>query len=193
MRHVAASTYETLPPNLPAPDDDGACDHLPGSRLPSLLLPAHNGSRVDLALLSQLNRVVIFCYPRTGRPGVALREGWDAIPGARGCTPQSCAFRDEHAAFASLGTAVFGLSTQDGEYQSEVAARLRLPYLLLSDAEGRLRQALGLPSFEVEGEVLLKRATLILRQGVVEKVFYPVFPPDRSAAQVLEWLRSAQA
>ena len=175
------------PPNhLPIPTDDGAADHLQGMRLPPVALASTAGEAVDLSALSR--RTVVYCYPMTGRPGGDLPRGWDEIPGARGCTPQSCSFRDHHAELQALGTRVFGLSTQDTEYQSEAVGRLHLPFQLLSDAELAFAGALGLPTFEVEGTVLLKRLTLVIDDGRIEKVFYPVFPPDKSAAEVVEWL-----
>lgn len=175
------------PPNdLPIPTDDGAADHLQGMRLPPVALASTAGEAVDLSALPR--RTVVYCYPMTGRPGGDLPRGWDEIPGARGCTPQSCSFRDHHAELQALGTRVFGLSTQDTEYQSEAVGRLHLPFQLLSDAELAFAGALGLPTFEVEGTVLLKRLTLVIDDGRIEKVFYPVFPPDKSAAEVVEWL-----
>jgi peroxiredoxin len=176
-----------LPPDLPRPVDDGACDHLPGLVMPSIRLPSTAGRLVDLGALAA-ERTVIYCYPRTGRPGEPLPDGWDAIPGARGCTPQSCGFRDHHQELAGLGAAVYGLSTQTTEYQREMAERLHLPFEVLSDAGFALVEALGLPTFEVEGMRLIKRLTLIVRDGRIEHVFYPVFPPDQSAAHVLDWL-----
>jgi peroxiredoxin len=180
------SVYE-LPSDLPVPQDDGACRHLAGMRLPQLVLPSTAGRRVDLSW--QAGRTVVYIYPRTGRPDQELPTGWNAIPGARGCTPQSCAFRDHFEELKRAGAAqVFGLSTQDTAYQREVAERLHLPFELLSDAKLELSQALKLPMFEVDGMKLIKRLTLILRDGVIETVFYPVFPPDRSAGDVLDWL-----
>lgn len=176
-----------LPPNLPAPVDDGACDHLTGLTFPPGRLPATDGSFVDIAALE--GRTVLYVYPRTGTPGVPLPQDWDIIPGARGCTPQSCAFRDHHAELQGLGARVFGLSTQTTPQQTEAAARLHLPFPLLSDAAGELVRALRLPTFEVEGQGLLRRVTLIVRGGRIEKVFYPVFPPDQNAQEVLSWLR----
>jgi peroxiredoxin len=176
----------TLPPGLVAPVDDGACSHLAGTRLPSLMLASTSAGGVDLAGLP--GRTVVYCYPRTGRPHVAPPTGWDDIPGARGCTPQSCAFRDLHGEIRSLGAAVFGLSTQSTAEQREAVDRLHLPFELLSDAELRLTNALRLPTFQVDGMTLLKRLTLILAGGRVEKVFYPVFPPDRNASDVAAWL-----
>lgn len=180
------SRLERLPEDLVAPVDDGACDHLPGLRLPALALPATTGPSVDLSSLPGLT--VLYAYPRTGQPDQPLPTDWDVIPGARGCTPQSCAFRDHHAELAAAGARVFGLSTQDTAYQTEAAGRLHLPFPLLSDAEGGLARALNLPTFQVDGMTLLRRVTLILHDGVVQKVFYPVFPPDQNAAQVLAWL-----
>ena len=180
-----------LPAELPAPVDDGAAHHLAGMRLPCLPLPATDGSRVDLAKL--IGRTVVYIYPRTGRPGVALPDAWDAIPGARGCTPQSCSFRDHFAELKSLGVAhLFGLSTQDTDYQREAAERLHLPFPILSDAELQLARALSLPTFEVAGMTLLKRMVLVIDDGVIAKAFYPVFPPDESAAEVVGWLRSSR-
>jgi peroxiredoxin len=181
----AQNPYE-LPNDLPVPEDDGAADHLPGMRLPSVPLASTSGDIVDLSALP--GRTVVYCYPMTGRPDRSLPAGWDEIPGARGCTPQSCSFRDHHAELKSLGANVFGASTQDTEYQREAATRLHLPFALLSDSDLALAGALGLPTFEVDGMVLLKRLTLVIDEGWIEKVFYPVFPPDRSAEEVVEWL-----
>ena len=181
----AQNPYE-LPNDLPVPEDDGAADHLPGMRLPSVPLASTSGEIVDLSALP--GRTVVYCYPMTGRPDRSLPAGWDEIPGARGCTPQSCSFRDHHAELRSLGASVFGSSTQDTEYQREAATRLHLPFALLSDSDLALAGALGLPTFEVDGMVLLKRLTLVIDEGWIEKVFYPVFPPDRSAEEVVEWL-----
>jgi peroxiredoxin len=181
----AQNPYE-LPNDLPVPEDDGAADHLPGMRLPSVPLASTSGEIVDLSALP--GRTVVYCYPMTGRPDRSLPAGWDEIPGARGCTPQSCSFRDHHAELRSLGASVFGSSTQDTEYQREAATRLHLPFALLSDSDLAFAGALGLPTFEVDGMVLLKRLTLVIDEGWIEKVFYPVFPPDRSAEEVVEWL-----
>ena len=181
----AQNPYE-LPNDLPIPEDDGAADHLPGMRLPSVPLASTSGEIVDLSALP--GRTVVYCYPMTGRPDRSLPAGWDEIPGARGCTPQTCSFRDHHAELRSLGASVFGSSTQDTEYQREAATRLHLPFALLSDSDLALAGALGLPTFEVDGMVLLKRLTLVIDEGWIEKVFYPVFPPDRSAEEVVEWL-----
>jgi peroxiredoxin len=179
------NVYE-LPPNLPVPLDDGAADHLIGSRLPSIELATTDGTPVDLASLA--GWTVTYCYPRTGRPDQEPPDGWDQIPGARGCTPQSCAFRDHFAEVQRLGARIFGLSTQDTEYQREAVERLHLPFPLLSDSQLAFVRALRLPTFEVEGMVLIRRLTLIARDGLIEKVFYPVFPPDRNADDVVAWL-----
>lgn len=173
---------------LPAPEDDGAAKHLPGSALPSLSLEATDGRSIDLSALA--GTTVVYIYPMTGRPDVPLPEGWDMIPGARGCTPQSCAFRDHYAELQELGVSqLFGLSTQDSAYQREAADRLHLPFPLLSDEALRFATALKLPTFEVAGKRLLKRMTLIAKEGRIAKVFYPVFPPDRSAGDVIAWLQ----
>ena len=177
-----------LPAELPVPTDDGAAAHLAGQKLPALALPATDGSRVDLAKLA--GRTVVYIYPRTGVPGRAMPEGWDAIPGARGCTPQSCSFRDHFAELKALGVAqLYGLSTQDSDYQREAAQRLKLPFAILSDANFALTRALKLPTFAVAGMTLLKRMALIIDDGVISKVFYPVFPPDKNAEEVIAWLR----
>ena len=179
-----------LPAELPAPQDDGAARHLAGVRLPSLALAATDGSQVDLSKLS--GRTVVYVYPRTGVPGQPLPEGWNDIPGARGCTPQSCGFRDHFDELKRLGIArVFGLSTQDSAYQREAVARLHLPFPVLSDVRLALARALELPTFTTSGMTLLKRMALIIDEGVISKVFYPVFPPDKNAEEVIAWLRSA--
>lgn len=179
-----------LPADLPVPQDDGAARHLAEKRLPAVPLVATDGTVVDLSKLS--GRTVVYAYPRTGRPGQPLPDGWDAIPGARGCTPQSCGFRDHAADLQALGIAhLFGLSTQETAYQREAAERLHLPFPILSDADLELTRALDLPTFTTAGMTLLKRLTLVIDDGVIAKVFYPVFPPDRSAAEVVDWLRAA--
>jgi peroxiredoxin len=157
--------------------------------MPEIRLDSTTGRSVDLSTLGD-NRAVIYIYPRTGVPGTPLPDGWDMIPGARGCTPQSCGFRDHHRELAELGAQVFGLSTQTTEYQREMAARLELPFEVLSDSHFELANALRLPTFDVAGMRLLKRLTLIIRAGKIEHVFYPVFPPNESAERVIEWLRS---
>lgn len=174
---------------LPVPEDDGAARHLLGLAIASVPLAATDGSTVDLSALK--GRVVVYAYPRTGRPGEPNPDGWDLIPGARGCTPQTCAFRDHFAELKALGVDhLYGLSTQDTDYEREVAERLHLPFPLLSDASLRLTTAMRFPVFQTSGMTLLKRMTFVLRDGVIEKVFYPVFPPDRNAADVLRWLAS---
>lgn len=178
---------------IPAPEDDGEARHLPGMRLPSLPLSATAGGPVDLSALS--GRTVVYAYPRTGLPGndPDRPDDWDMIPGARGCTPQACAFRDHHAELTGLGVAqLYGLSTQTTDFQRDAAERLHLPFTLLSDVDLTLAAALNLPLFEAAGMTLLKRLTMILRDGAVEHVFYPVFPPDRNAADVIAWLTANQ-
>ena len=176
-----------LPKDLPVPQDDGACDHLTGMKLPSLALASTRGRRVDLSTLT--GTTVVYIYPRTGRPDLEVPTGWNVIPGARGCTPQSCAFRDRYQELKALGVSeLFGLSTQEPAYQQEAAERLHLPFEILSDGKLEFAQALRLPMFEIDGMRLIKRITLIARDGRIEKVFYPVFPPDRNADEVIEWL-----
>ena len=182
----------TLPDDLPRPVDDGAADHLPGARVPEIALPATDGSTLSLAAVP--GRTVVYAYPRTGRPGEpSLVDDWDLIPGARGCTPETCAFRDHHAEIASAGAAVVGLSTQDTAYQRELIDRLGLPFPILSDERLELTRALRLPTFEVAGETLLKRLTLLVADCEIERVWYPVFPPDRHATEVLAWLAANPA
>lgn len=177
---------------IPAPHDDGAARHLVGSRLPSVTLQATNKAQVDLAALP--GTTVIYVYPMTGRPDQPLPDGWDMIPGARGCTPQSCAFRDHFDELKQLGvSSLFGLSTQTTEYQTEAAERLHLPFPLLSDSESQFSDALQLPAFEIAGTRLLNRLTMIVAHGKIEHVFYPVFPPDRSASDVVHWLRAEKS
>jgi peroxiredoxin len=178
-----------LPPNLPRPVDDGAADHLRQMPMPQISLRSTAGRVVDLSKLSA-PRTLIYCYPMTGVPGRPLPEGWDMIPSARGCTPQTCGFRDRHQELLQAKAEVFGLSTQTTEYQLEMAKRLLVPFEILSDADFRLCEALRLPTFKVDGTRLLKRLTLIVRGGRIEHVFYPVFPPNESADHVLRWLKS---
>ena len=185
MSQAAAVDWSTIP----APLEDGAADHLTGARLPSVALEATDATRIDLSSLT--GRTVVYAYPRTGEPGVAVPPEWDMIPGARGCTPQSCAFRDHFADLKALGVDhLFGLSTQDTAYQREVVERLDLPFPLLSDEHLTLTRALDLPTFETSGMVLLKRLTMVIQDSVIEHVFYPVFPPDRNAADVVAWLQA---
>ena len=180
-----------LPDSLPVPTDDGAAAHLVGAALPDLSLSATNGAPVNLARLK--GRTVVYVYPRTGRPGQALPTGWDEIPGARGCTPQSCSFRDNFAELARLGVArLYGLSTQDTAYQREAAERLHLPFAILSDADFALTRTLKLPTFQVDGMTLIKRMAWVIDDGVITKVFYPVFPPDKSADEVVAWLAGSR-
>jgi peroxiredoxin len=187
------SDYASLPDDLPAPEDDGAADHLRGAAVPRVSLPATRGGEVDLPELAE-DLLVAYVYPRTGVPGEPLPEGWDDIPGARGCTPQSCSYRDNLAAFERHGARLVGISAQSEAEQAEFAAREHIPYPLLADPGLRLAAALGLPTFEVEiagGPVTLyKRLTFVAEGGVIAKAFYPVFPPDRDAADVLAWLAS---
>jgi peroxiredoxin len=183
-----------LPPNLPVPVDDGACDHLPGARVPPVRLASTAGRLVDLAEVAE-RPAVFFFYPRTGEPGRAAGPEWDAIPGARGCTPQSCGFRDLHREFVGRGVTVFGVSTQETGYQREFVERNHVPFELLSDAGLRLTRALRLPTFEYPVErggptTLIKRMAWYVERGRIEKIWYPVFPPDRNAETVLEWLRA---
>lgn len=168
------------------PVDDGACDHLPGMQIPSLPLASTGGRRVDLAWLP--GRTVVYCYPRTGRPDQDPPKGWNDIPGARGCTPQACAFRDHHTELQALRARVFGLSTQDTAYQQEAVQRLHLPFELLSDEQLAFARALRLPTFDVEAMPLIKRLTLVIRDGRIEKVFSPAFPSDANAGEVIAWL-----
>ena len=178
---------------IPAPTDDGGAAHLPGMKIPPLNLRATDDTAVDLSGLK--GRTVVFAYPRTGEPGkVSLVDDWDMIPGARGCTPQTCSFRDLFAELKAAGARhVFGLSTQSNEYQAEMAARLHLPFPVLSDEKLRLTEALRLPTMEVAGFTLIKRLALVVDDGRITQVFYPVFPPDRNAADVLAWLKDNPA
>jgi len=172
---------------IPKPADDGAASHLTGMRIPSVPLPATDGTTIDLSSLP--GRVVVYAYPRTGIPGVENPAGWDLIPGARGCTPQSCSFRDHFAELKALGVnRLFGLSSQDTAYQREAVDRLHLPFPILSDEHFNLTGALRLPTFEISGMTLLKRLTLVINAGKIEHVLYPVFPPDRNASDVMAWL-----
>ncbi|HSQ81369.1 MAG TPA: peroxiredoxin [Casimicrobiaceae bacterium] len=182
-----STNLSQLPADLPRPVDDGAAAHLAGELLPRIALPSTDGTTVNLADLA--GRWVIYIYPMTGRPDVALPDGWDGIPGARGCTPQSCSFRDHYKELQELGTGVFGLSAQGTDYQREARDRLHLPFQLLSDSSLQLKSTLRLPTFTTAGMELFKRLTLIAGHGKIRKVFYPVFPPDRNADEVLAWLR----
>ena len=177
-----------LPTALPVPKDDGACDHLPGSTLPAISLRSTSGRLVNLAEITP--PTVFFFYPRNAQPHETIPEEWNLIPGARGCTPHSCGFRDLHAEFKALGFQVFGLSTQDTEYQKELVQRVHLPFEILSDADFKLVAALRLPVFDYHGVRLVKRMAWIVEGGKIVKVFYPVFPPDKNADEVLTWIKS---
>ena len=186
--------FAQLPPDLPVPEDDGAADHLVGMALPDLALPSTRGAEIDFATAAGSARwLVAYVYPRTGTPDEPSPAGWDDIPGARGCTPQSCAYRDALAEFEALDAAVVGVSAQTPEEQREFAERERIPFPLLSDTNLRLRDELRLPTFEVEEVALYRRLTLIAETGRIVKSFYPVFPPDRDATEVLAWLRGRRA
>src|SRR5436309_6797117 len=178
---------------IPAPTDDGGAAHLRGVKMPSVSLMATDDKAVDLSALA--GRTVVFAYPRTGEPGkISLVEDWDMIPGARGCTPQTCSFRDLYADLKAAGAShVFGLSTQDNAYQTEMASRLHLPFPVLSDEKLALTKALNLPTMEVAGLTLIKRLALIIDDAEIVQVFYPVFPPDRNAGDVLDWLKANPA
>ena len=186
--------FSTLPDNLPAPDDDGAAGHLPGMPMPKLSLRTSDGQTIDLAAPGP-GRTIIYLSPLTGRPGVDLPEGWDAIPGARGCSTEACDFRDHFAGLRATGASqVWGMSSQDPEYQDEVVERLHLPFAMISDPQLALADALGLPTFSAPGHArLYSRLTLVVRKGRIEHVFYPIFPPNRHAQQVLDWLRAHPA
>lgn len=176
-----------LSANLHRPIDDGASDHLRGLAVPRVLLPSTFGGLIDLSQL-RAPRTVVYCYSMTGVPSKPLPEGWDNIPGARGCTTQASNFQEHYGEFLALAVDIFGLSTQTTEYQRETAKRLKLPFEILSDAELKFCDALRLPTFQVNGMRLLKRLTLVIRGRRVEHAFYPVFPPDQSAEQVIQWL-----
>ena len=180
-----------LPTDLPIPQDDGAADHLVGMHLPAISLATTTASRFNLG--ESKGRLVIYCYPMTGQPNVALPDGWDQIPGARGCTPQSCSFRDHHQDLRALGAEVVGLSVQSTEYQQEMADRLHLPFPVLSDDGYQLQHALQLPTFVAAGMTLLKRITLIVNNGVIEAVHYPIFPSDSDPAWVMDYLKNNPA
>jgi peroxiredoxin len=183
----AAHDPYVLPPDLPEPVDDGAADHLEGTAVPPLALPSTSGGAIHLAEAAQ-GTLVVYCYPRTARPGEPLPPGWDEIPGARGCTPQSCAFRDHVAELQAVGAAVVGLSAQPLDDVIEFAERVHLPYPVLSDPDLQLAGALRLPTFDVAGMHLYRRLTFVASEGRIVKTFYPVFPPDRNASEVLSWL-----
>ena len=182
---------QVLPPNIPVPQDDGATRHLAGMEVPDLALPATEGVPVNLSKLR--GRTVVYIYPRTGVPGVDPPDGWDQIPGARGCTPQSCSFRDHFGELKRLGVAqLYGLSTQDTDYQREAATRLHLPFPILSDEKLALTKVLNLPTFTAAGMTLLKRVALVIDEGKITKAFYPVFPPDKNAAELFSWIQASR-
>lgn len=189
-----AEDYTTIPDGLPVPIDDGAARHLAGLRLPPITLPASDGAAVDLGRLPA-GRTIVYFYPLTGRPGVDLPEGWDSIPGARGCSTEACDFRDHFDDLRSLGVmSVYGASSQDPAYQDEVVQRLHLPFTMISDEAFELAGALDLPTFSAEGhDRLYARLTLVVLDGVIEHVFYPIFPPNTHARQVLDWVREHPA
>ena len=180
-----------IPPDLPAPIDDGAANHLVGSEIPRVRLRSTKGQAVDVADLTA-DRSVLFVYPRMGRPGEELPPNWDATPGARGCTPQNCAFRDRYQAFEEAGYQVAGVSSQSSEDQAEAIARLHLPFQLLSDPDLELAKEMALPTFEIAGMTLYRRLTMVTEEGKIRKVYYPVFPPQHNAEEVLAWLRSSR-
>src|SRR6185437_9618381 len=177
--------------NILVPQDDGAAKHLAGMKVPDLALPATSGAPVNLSKLS--GRTVLYIYPRTGVPGVDLPTGWNDIPGARGCTPQSCSFRDHFGELKQLGVAqLYGLSVQDTAYQQEAATRLHLPFAILSDEKLALTKAMKLPTFTTSGMTLLKRMAWVIDDGAITKVFYPVVPPDKNAGEVVGWLQASR-
>ena len=187
-----AHNPQFLPPGIPVPQDDGAARHLAGTKITDVALPATEGAPVNLSKLK--GRTVVYVYPRTGVPGVDPPDGWDQIPGARGCTPQSCSFRDHFGELKRLGVAqLYGLSTQDTAYQREAATRLHLPFAILSDEKLALTKALKLPTFSAVGMTLLKRMALVIDDGAITKAFYPVFPPDKNAEEVIAWLQASDA
>ena len=194
LRNTVVSAMEQqtnldLPPNLPVPKDDGGARHLTGMSLPDLELPSTSNRNVNLSKVPA-RTIVVYAYPMTGRPDRKLPQGWDDIPGARGCTPETCGFRDHHKDLAKLHAEVFGLSTQSTAYQQEMVQRLEVPFEVLSDEHFALTNALRLPTFTVEGMRLIKRLTLIVRNNKIEHVFYPIFPPDKHAEEVIAWLKA---
>jgi len=188
MKGLLDTDPYALPKGLPVPVDDGACRHLLGMKMPALSLPSTGAHEVNLADPSRL-KVVFFFYPETGKPGALIPKSWNEIPGARGCTPQSCAFRDHYREFKKIGFDVFGVSTQNPDEQMEFAKRNKLRYELLNDSDFKLTKELRLPTFEFESKIFVKRLALVVEHGRIEKVFYPVFPPDKNAELVLEYLR----
>ena len=189
QKPAVTPNLDQLPPNLPVPKDDGGCRHLPGMTMPSVWLMSTSNRRVDLGKLTA-PRTIIYCYPMTGQPGKALPDGWDDIPGARGCTLETCSFRDLHTELTKLNTGVYGVSVQSTDYQQEMVTRLKVPYEVLSDENMEFARALRLPTFTAGGMTLIKRLTLVVRAGRIEHVFYPIFPPDKHADDVLAWLKA---
>ena len=189
QKPAVTPNLDQLPPNLPVPKDDGGCRHLPGMTIPSVWLMSTSNHRVDLGKLTA-PRTIIYCYPMTGQPGKALPDGWDDIPGARGCTLETCSFRDLHTELTKLNTGVYGVSVQSTDYQQEMVTRLKVPYEVLSDENMEFARALRLPTFTAGGMTLIKRLTLVVRAGRIEHVFYPIFPPDKHADDVLAWLKA---
>ena len=185
---MTKNTYNELPDNLPVPLDDGACNHLKGEKIPAIELNSTSGNTINLSKIE--NKVVLYFYPLTGKPGKSLPDGWDQIPGARGCTPQACSFRDHYKELKELDAQVFGISTQTSGYQKEVVERLHLPFSILSDSQLILAKSLKLPLFKVDSMQLNKRVTLIIHDGIITKVFYPIFPPDKHVDEVINWLSS---
>jgi peroxiredoxin len=185
------TNYNQLPPDLPVPKDDGSTNHLLGMRLPNVSLKSTDSQTINFGEIK--GRLVVYCYPMTGQPNVALPDGWDQIPGARGCTPQSCSFRDHYQELQALGAEVVGLSVQTPEYQKEMVDRLHLPFPVVSDANYEFQKALNMPTFVVAGMTLLKRVTLIANDGVIEGVHYPIFPSDSDPAWVIDYLKSHSA
>jgi peroxiredoxin len=175
-----------LPDDLPVPVDDGACDHLTDSQIPSVALDSTSGASIDLSKVDGIS--VIFFYPMHGHPDALPMTGWNDIPGARGCTPQACSFRDSYTKLAKLGVKIFGVSSQPLSEQQEASERLELPYILLNDSELRLSKAMKLPTFEYDSSTFIKRITLICENGVIKKTLYPVFPPDKNVYDVLDWV-----
>jgi hypothetical protein len=185
---MLVTNLSQLPIDLPIPQDDGSTDHLLGLRLPQVILRSTSGEDINLGQIK--GKLVIYCYPMTGQPNVALPDGWDQIPGARGCTPQSCAFRDHYQELQALEAEVIGLSVQTTEYQQEMADRLHLPFPVVSDADYQFQQALNMPTFIAAGMTLLKRVTLIANDGVIVGVHYPIFPSDSDAPWVVDFLKN---
>jgi peroxiredoxin len=180
----------TLPTNLPIPQDDGLASHLTGCTMPSVVLQSTSGKLVDVSSIKGWK--VVYCYPLTGRPDVNLPSGWDQIPGARGCTPQACAFRDYNQELLTIGVSVYAVSTQTPDYQKEMVDRLHIPFDVLSDAKFDLTNAMHLPTMEVNGIKLLKRLTMIVHDAVVRHIHYPVFPPNAEPLKVIDWLKENQ-